>query len=218
MKKILMPSQKKAFKLGGGWFAKEAANGARGLYQAGVFAPRAKNPSWEDVALAIRAQSSLLVAGGATVYSDAWTLARAGRRHNPNIAGGRQRALYWEFLSLPVGNIGDVLVCGKMFKGERFVGGLERHSALTSGGGTATGAVGTYAVATDGITLGAIIDVDEYLAAADWEAAAGSALGATVALSFGLVSTADQFLCVTNTTEAFATAGTVMGVVNLLAT
>jgi hypothetical protein len=158
------------------------------------------------------------IRGMATVYGDDWTKVRAGRRFNPNSAGGRQRALYWEFASLPAGNIGDVLVCGKMYKGERFVGGLERHSALSSGGGAATGAVGTYAVADDGITLGAIIDVDEYLAAADWDAAAGSVLGATVALSFGLVSTADQFLCITNTTEAFATAGISMGVVNLLAT
>jgi len=212
MSKILMPSQKKIFNLGGGWLCKETVEGARGLYHEAVYSPLqpVRKKKWWDHLVDIQ--------GMATVYGDGWTKVRAGRLIGPNTQGGRQRALYWEFLSLPAGNIGDVLVCGKMYKNERFVGGLERHSALSSAGGAATGAVGTYAVASDGITLGAIIDVDEYLAAADWDAAGGSALGATVALSFGLVCDADQFLCLTNTTEAFATAGICVGVVNLLTT
>ena len=204
MGKLLMPSEKKVFNLGGGWHAKDSTEGKRALYHDSLFRP----VRWYDYLLDKR--------GMATVYGDHWTLARAGRRFNPNAQGGRQRALYWEFLSLPAGNVGDVLVCGKMFKGERFVGGLERHSALAATGGPCEGAYGTYAVATDGITLGAVIDADEYIASADWDAAGGAALGATVALSFGLVCTADQFLCCTNAVGVFATAGIVMGKVDLL--
>jgi len=203
MGKLLMPSQKKLFNLGGGWHAKETVEGARGLYHESIFRPM----RWYD--------HLFNKSGMATVYGDHFTLVRSGRLFNPNAQGGRQRALYWEFLSLPAGNVGDVLVCGKMYKGERFVGGLERHSALAAAGGPAEGAYGTYAVADDGITLGAVIDADEYIASADWDAAAGSVLGATVALSFGLVCTADQFLCCTNAVGVFATAGIVMGVVNL---
>lgn len=206
MKKLLMPSQKKVYDIGGGWYSQENVEGARALYHDSLFRPA----RWYDYLLNNR--------GMATVYSDAWTMNRAGRRTNPNISGGRQRALFWEFASLPAGNIADVLVCGKMFKGERFVGGLERHSALSSAGGTATGSIGTYAVADDGITLGAVIDADEFLAATDMDAAGGNAFGATVALSFGLVCTADQFLCIVNSVEAFATAGVSMGVANLLTT
>lgn len=209
MSKLLMPSQKKFFNLGGGWNCKETVEGARGLYHDSVLAS-VRPKRWYEYLID--------TAGMATVYDDNLTKNRAGRSTGPNAHGGRQRGLYWEFLSLPAGNVGDVLVCGKMFKGERFVGGLERHSALTSGGAAATASIGNYSVASDGITLGALIDIDEYLAAADWDAAGGSAFGATHALQFGQVFTTDEFLCITNTTEAFATAGVSKGLANFLTT
>ena len=39
MGKLLMPSQKKLFNLGGGWHAKETVEGARGLYHESIFRP-----------------------------------------------------------------------------------------------------------------------------------------------------------------------------------
>ena len=101
----------------------------------------------------------------ATVYSDGLTMVRAGRKVAPNVLGGKARVIEWDFATLPVGNIGDVLVCGKIKKGERVLAGSEFHSALTSGGATATGAYGTYAVGADSKTLGALVDVDAFLAA-----------------------------------------------------
>lgn len=204
--KIVMPSQKKFYDLGGGWFMKETPEGARGLYPQSHFI---KKP-WYDALLNRR--------GMATVYSDDWTKVRAGRRVGPNVMTGNMGYLYWDFASLPAGNIGDVLVCGKIYKGDRVIGGRECHGALSSAGGTATGSYGTYAVLSDGVSLGAVDDADEFLAATDFEAAGANVLAPTIALSFGYVAASDLFLVCVNSVEAFATAGRVTGVLNLART
>ena len=147
----------------------------------------------------------------ATVYSDGLTLVRAGKKVAPNVLGGKLRVIEWNFASLPAGNIGDVLVCGKIRKGERVLSGTEYHSALTSGGAQATGAYGTYAVNPDGMTLGAAVTTGLYLAAASFEAAGQTGLALTLALGALGEAAADLFICLTNTTEAFATAGNVAG-------
>ena len=99
----------------------------------------------------------------ATVYSDQFTKIRNSRLLQSNEADGKVRTLRWDFASLPAGNIGDILVCGRLPKGARVLLGREAHSALTSGGGTATGAYGIYACAgATGLDLGAVIDVDRF--------------------------------------------------------
>ncbi len=147
----------------------------------------------------------------ATLYSDAITNWRAGRRQQPNVFHGKTRVIYWDFASLPAGNVGDVLVCGKIRKGERAIIGREAHSALTSGGSTATGSYGTYSVAADGQSLGAVDDADRFLVASSFEAAGGNFLADTIAHFHGYEATADFWLCCVNSVEAFATAGRVTG-------
>lgn len=148
----------------------------------------------------------------ATIYSDQLVIARAGRRLQPNERDGKIRALHWDFASLPAGNIADVLVCGKIRKGDRVLGGREAHSALTSGGLVATGSYGTYAIASDGQSLGAVDVADRFLVATSFEAAGGTNLADTIAHFIGWEATADFFLCCVNSVEAFATAGRVTGV------
>lgn len=147
----------------------------------------------------------------ATLYSDEFTKIRAGRRIQANQRGGKYRVLEWDFASLPAGNVGDVLVCGKIRKHERVLGGREAHSALSSGAGTATGSYGTYAILDDGLSLGAVDDVDRFLIATSLEAAGGTFLADTIAHFINWEATADFFLCLTNSGEAFATAGRVTG-------
>jgi hypothetical protein len=205
MSKILMPSQKKFYNLGDGWTMKETLDGVRGLYHVSAIHPM----SGEEKALLRRAKNA--VRGGATVYSDAFTIVRAGRKVAPNIFGGSLRTLFWNFASLPAGNVADVLVCGKLYKGDRVLGGNECHGALTSGGSTATGSYGTYAVLADGISLGAVVTAAKFLAASSMEAAGNNALAPTIALGFGYEATDDLFLVAVNSVEAFATAGQVTG-------
>lgn len=147
----------------------------------------------------------------ATVYSDQFTKVRNGRRLQPNEDRGLIQSMFWNFASLPAGNIADVLVCGILPKGARVVGGLECHSALTSGGATATASVGTYLIASDGITLGAADSAARFLAATSVEAAGSTVLANTIALGFGFEATLDLFVVVVNSVEAFATAGQVIG-------
>lgn len=147
----------------------------------------------------------------ATVYSDELVNLRAGRRQQANVFSGKARVIKWNFASLAAGNVGDVLVCGKIRKNDRVVFGREAHSALTSGGSTATGAYGIYAVTTNG-DLGAVVTVDKFLVATSFEAAGGNLLADTIAHNIGFEADADYFLCCTNSVEAFATAGRVTGV------
>ena len=148
---------------------------------------------------------------GATLYGDEFTIVRAGRRVAPNVFGGKPRLLKWDFASLPAGAIADVLVCGKIYKGDRVISGREAHSALTSGAGVATGAYGTYLVLADGLSLGAVDDVDRFLVATSFEAAGSTVLADTIAHFTNFEATVDLLLCCTNTVEAFATAGRVTG-------
>jgi hypothetical protein len=206
MKRIILPSQKKVYDLGGGWHSKESADGARGLYHDSLFRPM----RWWDYLLNKK--------GMATVYSDDWAKVRLARSVNPNVMGGSLRHIFWDFASLPAGNVADVLVCGKIYKGDRVLGGNEAHGALTSGGSTATGSYGTYAVLADGITLGAVSSAAKFLAATSMESAGNDALAPTIALGFGYVPTADLFLVCVNSVEAFATAGEITGYMMLART
>jgi hypothetical protein len=148
----------------------------------------------------------------ATVYSDQLTSIRSNRRVKPNEAGGgRLMPIFWNFASLPAGNIADVLVCGIIPKGARVLYGLECHSALSSGAGTATGSYGTYLIGSDGVTLGAVDSAARFLAASSFEAAGSTVLANTIALGHGFEATADVFLVCVNSVEAFATAGQVTG-------
>lgn len=156
----------------------------------------------------------------ATVYSDNLARTRAGRNNPANFQAGKVRIQVWDFASLPVGNIGDVLVCFKLEKDERLILGREFHSAL---GGTATGAYGTYLVGTDGVTLGAVDDIDRFLAATTHVAAGQNNIADLQALGIGINSTAvaqgvlydnqsvDVLVCCTNAGSAFATAGRITG-------
>lgn len=154
---------------------------------------------------------------GATVYGDDWTKVRAGRRVAPNVFGSKPRIIIWDFASLPAGNIGDVLVCGKLYKGDKVVQGREFHSALSSGAGAATNSIGTYTIKADGLSLNAVNDVDGFLAATDMDAAGqndiASLQGGTQGVGVGplLVPTVDLLICYTNSVEANATAGRVSG-------
>jgi hypothetical protein len=146
----------------------------------------------------------------ATVYSDEFTKVRAGRRLQANETQGKFRILKWDFASLPAGNIGDVLVCGIIHARERVVLG---RLFFTAQGGTSTAAVGNYAIASDGLTLGAVIASGKYLAAASTVNASTVGLemvDTTVALAMP-EETADVFICITNAGSAFATAGRING-------
>ncbi len=150
-------------------------------------------------------------AGMATVYGDELTIWRANRRIKANLFGGKVRARVWNVASLPAGNIADVIVCTKLRQRDRVLLGNETHSALSSGAGTATASYGTYAVLADGKSLGAVADVDRFLAAASFEAAGSTLLANTQALFHVEEQASDLFLCCTNSVEAFATAGVISG-------
>ena len=152
----------------------------------------------------------------ATLFSDQLTKVRAGRNLKANEWEGKLRIFMWNFASLPAGNIGDVLVCARIPKDFRAVQGREFHSAM---GGTATGAYSTFAIANDGIGLGAIITAGKYLAAITFVAAGQNEIASTLAQNAlaeesavpvtGL--TGDVYLCCVNASTAFATAGQVTG-------
>jgi hypothetical protein len=144
----------------------------------------------------------------ATLYSDGITIARLGRRTQPNQQRGKSDTLAWIFASLPAGNIGDLLVCAKLFKGDRVISGREQHSAM---GGTATGAYGTYAVAADGITLGAVDSGARFLAATSHVAAGTTVIADTIALGAMFEAPTDLYVVCTNAASAFATAGVIQG-------
>jgi hypothetical protein len=147
----------------------------------------------------------------ATIYSDQLVNWRAGRRQQANVFQGKHRVIFWDFASLPAGNIADVLVCGKIRKGERVMMGREAHSALSSGAGTATASYGTYAILADGQSLGAADDNDRFLVATSFEAAGATLIADSIAHFLGFEATVDVFLVCVNSVEAFATAGRVTG-------
>lgn len=144
----------------------------------------------------------------ATLFSDGWTKIRAGRNLQANEWYGKGRIIQWDFASLPAGNIGDVLVCGKIRANERVVQGREFHSAM---GGSATGAYSTFTPSSDGLGIGAIITAGKYLAAITFVAAGQNELANTLALNAMAVEANDVFLCCVNASSAFATAGRVAG-------
>jgi hypothetical protein len=152
----------------------------------------------------------------ATIYSDGFTKVRAGRNLNSNEWGGKARILMWDFASLPAGNIGDVLVCGKIRKDERVLFGIEFHSAHTG----ASGSYGTYAVLSDGISLGAADSAARFLAATSFNAAGQNNIAATQSLTIGtgvlFPAPSDLFLVCVNSVAAFTTAGRISGWVLLL--
>jgi hypothetical protein len=160
----------------------------------------------------------------ATVYSDQLTRQRLGRNLKANEWAGKVRPVVWTFASLPAGNIGDVLVCGRIRNGERVMQGREFHSAM---GGTATGAYSTYAIGVDGNSLGAVITAGKYLAAITFVSAGQNEIVSTIAQNalveegntsnpVGSGLTNDVFLCCVNAGSAFATAGVVQGYVLLV--
>jgi len=151
----------------------------------------------------------------ATLYSDGFTKIRAGRNLNANEVSGKARILMWNFASLPAGNIADVLVCGIIRKNERVIQGREFHSAM---GGSATGAYSTYAILSDGVSLGAVITAGKYLAAVTFVAAGQNEIANTLAVNaLTEESAASVFLCCVNASSAFATAGQIAGYVLLAA-
>src|SRR5262245_19281967 len=159
----------------------------------------------------------------ATVYSDQMARVRAGRNIPANLWDGKVRIAVFDFASLPAGNLGDILVLFKLEKDERLIFGKMFNSAL---GTSATAAVGTYSVGTDGITLGAVDLAGRFLAATSVTAAGQNDLGATQSLGIGIGGSAggvlfdsvgnaavgtgrgqDFFVCITNAGDAFKTAG-----------
>ena len=156
----------------------------------------------------------------ATVYSDYLTRNRAGRLVAANLSAGKVRIETWDFASLPAGNIGDVLVCFKLYRDERLVYGKEFHTAM---GGTATGAYGTYFVGTDGVSLGAVDSAARFLAATSFVAAGQTLLADLQALGIGIgggaggvlfdsgLAGTDLFVTCLNAASAFATAGRITG-------
>src|SRR5262245_48099746 len=144
----------------------------------------------------------------ATFYSDGFTKIRSGRRLQANEAGGKARVLTWDFASLAASTLGDLFVCGLIKARERVILGRESHSAM---GGSATGAYGTYAVASDGVSIGAVDSAGRFLAAITHVAAGTNLLADTIAQNVLFEAPTDLFLVITNAGSAMATAGRLTG-------
>src|SRR5258705_6291675 len=157
----------------------------------------------------------------ATIYSDQLTRSRAGRLNPANQQAGKVRIQMWDFATIPAGNIADVYVLFKLEKDERVILGREFHTALSSGGATATGSIGTYFVGADGLTLGAVDSAARFLAAITMDAAGQNFFGDLQALLPGIRGGAgcvlydnppvDTFVVIVNSVEAFAAAGRLTG-------
>lgn len=205
--------ERKVYEIGNGYYAQETLEGKRAIYHNSLF----RKASWAERIfgpLGIGREERFRAAQrGTTIYSDGWTKVRAGRKVGPNEMGGSLRHIFWNFASLPAGATADILVCGKIYKGDRVLGGAECHSALDSTEVAATGAYGTYAVLADGLSLGAVITAAKFLAATDWDAANTVLvpLAPTILLGYGFEATADVFLCVTNSVGKFVAAGQITG-------
>lgn len=151
----------------------------------------------------------------ATIYSDEVVRQRAGRDMQPHEWQGKMRIIKWDFASLPAGNIGDILVLGRIRANERLLFG---HSTQ-SGAGAGTHNIGTYAIAGDGISLGAVISANRYTATArvntltvtDSSGLGNGFFAFIPADNINDLATADVFLCITNVGTAFTTAARFTG-------
>jgi hypothetical protein len=145
----------------------------------------------------------------ATVYSDQIVKVRAGRDLNPNDWHGKVRIIEWEFASLPAGNVGDILVLGRLQANERVLLGSMVHTA----GGAGTFDIGTYAINADG-SLGAVITQAAFAAALSGATTTVEAFPqATVLAAAGgrIVATVDVYIAILNITTAFTTAARFSG-------
>jgi len=143
----------------------------------------------------------------ATIYSDNLVRQRAGRNLNYHEHSGKLRILFWNFASLPAGNIGDVLVLGRLLVGDRLVYGRETHSA----GGAGTFNIGTYGILVNG-DLGAVITANLYTATALSAGVGTNFFGDLVVADIPADPLAtDAYLCITNVGTAFTTAARFTG-------
>lgn len=195
-------------------------NGKRAIYS-DCFLSHGVAPMtpWEAVAAWLKAPRHF---GMANVFSDEWTKVRAGRRVSPYAFGGHPRIIKWDFASTPAGNVGDILVCGRINKDDMVIEGKEFHSALSSDTAATTVSYGTYTIQGGGLEPLAADDVDRFLAATDLDVAgendlatlqAGVAEGGTQGVGVGplFVATQDLLLVAVNSVEAIATAARVSG-------
>src|SRR5262247_1009972 len=147
----------------------------------------------------------------ATIYGTQIALNRTGREMQPNYHWGKCRIAAWDHTLAAQAAINDVVVVGKLPARARVIFGREFHSAMTTGGAAATGQLGSYAVASDGITLGAVVDDDKWQAAVTYDAAGNNDIANTLA-TFALdEETQDVFIAYKVTVEAFAAAGRLAG-------
>jgi len=144
----------------------------------------------------------------ATIYADELVRQRAGRNLQPHEWHGKVREIKYDFAALPAGNVGDVLVLGRLLKDERILLGAEWHSA----GGAGTFHIGTYAIAADGISLGAVITAAQFVNGASNAVSAAPLLWPLTTATFpNFIATADVFLAITNVGTAFTTAARFTG-------
>ena len=148
----------------------------------------------------------------ATVYSDQLVRQRAGRNLQPYEWLGKQRTVVWDFASLAAGNIGDVLVLGRMLKDDRIVGGWEMHSA----GGAGTYNLGTYLIGADNITLGAADSAARFISGGSNAVSSAPTVFPIVLAGANFVATQDVFLCITNVGTAFTTSSRWTGGITLV--
>ena len=141
----------------------------------------------------------------ATVYSDQYAAFRSGRRQAPNVFQGKVRVIYWDFASLAAGNIGDVLVCGILRAGERVIAMAEAHTTAAG-----THSYGTYALASDGVSLGAVDSATRFSSALA-AAAGNNQMANDIATGLGYVAATDQIIGLLNGTAAFTTGGRITG-------
>src|SRR5262249_40338131 len=110
--------------------------------------------------------------------------------------------------ALAAGNIGDVLVLGRMLSGERLAFGLEWHTAAGAG----TFNLGTYELAADGISLGSADSASRWGSGASNAVSAGPLVWPlTAATHADYTTTRDQFICITNVGTAFTTSARFTG-------
>jgi len=117
-KALKMPSQTKLYTLPDGWMSKETQDGHNGFYHQSLFRPK----KWYE--------QVFNKDGVATVYSDGWTKVRASRMTAPNLQAGVKRVIIWDFASLPAAGIADIYVLGKLYIGDRVIGGLRLAVAV----------------------------------------------------------------------------------------
>lgn len=123
-------------------------------------------------------------------YSLALTKVRAGRRASPRDVHGKFRILDFACVSIDAAE-NDVIALAKLPKGWKVLEGRIFHPAF---GASVTVDVGTYLVAEDGITVGAVESVDRFLDGDDQAAAGTVDIAETLAKGALYVATADMFI------------------------